>query len=59
MKIIILDFRTGKVFIRSIAKEDTKLEAEELVIALEDELDIKESDCQYMTTAEELIINVG
>lgn len=59
MKIIILDFTNGKVYIRSITKEDTKLEASEIVVALEDELGIRESDCQYMTTADELIINVG
>jgi len=58
-KIIILDFTTGKVFIRSIAKENEDLDAEEIVSLLEDELEIRASDCQYMITAEELIINVG
>lgn len=47
-KIVILDFCTGKVFIRSIPLEMIELDASEIVENMSDDLGISENDCQYM-----------
>jgi len=50
-RIIILDFRTGKVFVRAVPTDMT--EADEVANYYENELGTHTNDCQYMITPEE------
>ena len=47
-RIVILDFRTGKVFIRKVPMALIESDADEIVAHFENELEIHGNDCQYM-----------
>lgn len=52
MKIIVLDFTSGKVFVESVPVELQGKDGSEILTAL----DYDESNCQYMITSEENFI---
>ena len=47
-RIVILDFRTGKVFVRYVPLDMIELGADEIAMYFENELEIHVDDCQYM-----------
>lgn len=51
-KIVILDFMSGKVFMRTIPEHMQNDDADEVVRGFEDDLGIRESDTQYMVISE-------
>ena len=58
-KIIILDFNSGKVFIRNVPIKMIELDADEIVRKFERILGIKEKDCQYMVVNGDDFININ
>lgn len=52
-KIVILDAEHGKVFIRSVPLEQIEWDANEIVEAMAEKLEIRESNCQYMVVNDE------
>ena len=52
-RIVILDFRTGKVFVRFVPLDMIESDADEIAMYFENELKIHVNDCQYMIVNDE------